>query len=34
MGATILDRKEIEKDFSDILNNLSEKEKNVLRNRV
>ncbi len=34
MGATLLNNKGIETGFSDILDSLSEKEKNVLRNRV
>ena len=34
MGATLLDNKGIETGFSAILDSLSEKEKNVLRNRV
>jgi len=34
MGATLLNKNEIETGFSSILDSLSEKEKNVLRNRV
>jgi len=34
MGATILDNKKIETNFSEILDSLSEKEKKVLENRV